>query len=320
VAREKTRQHIAHLEGLVKTLQDTESSSDRIQKLLDQLSSSQDEIGRLRDTLSRINRISQDNSQIYQRRPDPFRPYNDERSKKGDEASLCSTIGMPTGQDIPFVETDPACTLSDLENLLSIPPESASATSQEPFPLEALNLDAHPIDLDSLTLIREDSDPESCQSASKISPIPAGLCLDHLQHQNDSFNQLIQRDCDHEQQGTGPNDDSVLQVASFLMSIKDLEGRLWWLASRVLNHILSLKDVIFTPRVLDDDIAIRSCIDGWSAVEHMYKLDVGWKWLRVLDENMYSQLKITTRMAILRAMRTQYLVSLLKTVCPVLHW
>jgi hypothetical protein len=66
------------------------------------------------------------------------------------------------------------------------------------------------------------------------------------------------------------------------------------------------------PRVdtsLDSDIAVRAVLQGWAEVESSCVLDVGWRLLQEIDQYVFFQCSPVTRMAILRIMRLELLVS-----------
>lgn len=105
---------------------------------------------------------------------------------------------------------------------------------------------------------------------------------------------------------------SVSDLAAVIADKKHLDGRLWYLASGVLNHILQLPDLkhpIIT--AYDEDIAIRAVFKGWPAVVAKYDLDVGWQWLRELDERLYFHASKPDRLMHLRNTRLVFLRQLL---------
>jgi hypothetical protein len=60
----------------------------------------------------------------------------------------------------------------------------------------------------------------------------------------------------------------------------------------------------------DVDIAIRAIADGWTNVKSAHSLDMGWLTLRKIDQTLFYDCSPMTRLAILRAMRLNMLVSL----------
>jgi hypothetical protein len=53
-------------------------------------------------------------------------------------------------------------------------------------------------------------------------------------------------------------------------------------------------------RMRDSDIAIRSVVQGWDAVSHLYPLDPVWNMLRTADEGVWRTCGAVERIAILR--------------------
>lgn len=105
----------------------------------------------------------------------------------------------------------------------------------------------------------------------------------------------------------GINDLSISQIASAITGNVKLEGRLWYLAGTILNHVLKLPQKPIFTTIFDEDIAIRAVIEGWSAVMERYPLDRGWQWLKELDETIYFNSGKAERLMHLRNCRLQFL-------------
>lgn len=103
------------------------------------------------------------------------------------------------------------------------------------------------------------------------------------------------------------NDLSISQIASAITGNLKLEGRLWYLAGTILNHLLKLPQQSLYTTIFDEDIAIRAVIEGWSAVMERYPLDRGWQWLKELDETIYFNSGKPERLMHLRNCRYQFL-------------
>lgn len=59
----------------------------------------------------------------------------------------------------------------------------------------------------------------------------------------------------------------------------------------------------------DTDVAIRAVLDGWTAAKTFRSLDLGWLILKQVDQHVFCDCSPATRLAILRAMRLNMLVS-----------
>jgi hypothetical protein len=55
---------------------------------------------------------------------------------------------------------------------------------------------------------------------------------------------------------------------------------------------------------------VRAVLQGWAEVETACVLDVGWRLLQEIDQYVFFQCSPVTRMAILRIMRLELLVSI----------
>lgn len=100
---------------------------------------------------------------------------------------------------------------------------------------------------------------------------------------------------------------SISQLASSITGNTRLEGRLWYLAGTLLNHIRKQPHQPAYSATFDEDIAIRAVVEGWSAVMERYPLDRGWQWLKELDETIYFDTSIPGRLSHLRLCRLQFL-------------
>jgi exonuclease VII small subunit len=74
--------------------------------------------------------------------------------------------------------------------------------------------------------------------------------------------------------------------------------------------VLSLQREIHLSQPADTDIAIRAILDGWTAARATRSLDMGWLILKQIDQHVFCDTSPPTRMAILRAMRLNMLVSI----------
>ena len=69
-------------------------------------------------------------------------------------------------------------------------------------------------------------------------------------------------------------------------------------------------------QVADTDVAIRAVVEGWTAARAARSLDLGWLILKQIDQHVFCDTSPPTRLAILRAMRLNMLVS---TSCNMVH-
>lgn len=109
---------------------------------------------------------------------------------------------------------------------------------------------------------------------------------------------------------------SIAQMASSIANNSLLEGRFWYLAGALLNHLLYVATDAPITTAFDEEIPIRAVFHGWSSVIERYSLDRGWQWLKELDERVYFHLPPPTRLMHLRTCRLMFL----KQVCPEDGW
>jgi hypothetical protein len=100
---------------------------------------------------------------------------------------------------------------------------------------------------------------------------------------------------------------SISQLAALIMSGPGLEGKRWYVAGALLNYILKAGSTTDIHTFNDEDIAIRAVFQGWSDVQARYALDIGWQWLKEIDENLYLSTRKPERLQILRNCRFQLL-------------
>ena len=74
--------------------------------------------------------------------------------------------------------------------------------------------------------------------------------------------------------------------------------------------VLSLQQDAQVSQAADIDIAIRAVLEGWTAARTSRSLDLGWLILKQIDQHVFCDTSPTTRLAILRAMRLNMLVSM----------
>lgn len=279
-SRERSRQQVAHLEELVRNLQAASQNPGQLDELLTQVEKARAESRRLRDILSRVHTLtSSDRVGLEDGR---MSGDDDRRNEKGATPSELNAPGTPIfGLDIDQSHEPRIEPLGINET-----PDNSSLHNTMLFGslMDFPGFDIPDQSLDTADHQIEDSMFLPTTTIATTAP----SCLQSPNASNEI--------------------DVVAVLASKALSTPKLEGRYWVVGATILNHILNDSEDIITPRVLDDDIAIRASVHGWHSVTRLYGLDAGWRWVRVLDETMYGHLGIPQRMAILRIQRMQYLV------------
>jgi hypothetical protein len=273
-SRERTKQQVAHLEELVRTLQAANECPERLNELLSQVDKGREEIRRLKDALSRIHLMTI---------PDSGQTRT-EKAEGGEQDKDHSPSPLDVFDHNTIHSND-----SFLEDLIS------HETTEDPSLFDA-QMRGSPSIFPALDL--PDSGEYQFQTEDGDSLLKA------FNPPTSLLKPLVTVITNES--------DPVVAIASKILTAPRVEGRWLVLAGTVLNHCLNTSEGLLTPRILDDDIAIRACVEGWEVVKRLYWLDAGWRWLRQLDENMYLHLSIPQRMAILRVQRLQYLVSICK--------
>ncbi|KAJ9651466.1 hypothetical protein H2198_009260 [Neophaeococcomyces mojaviensis] len=274
--REKTRNHIAYLENLVQTLQAGNESDRKTEKLVAQLGEKNAEINRLRNALNSIVKITDGVRNSSTTSEIVSSTSNDQ--EETEETSL-DTSAMGEGYN-NLSEQVPSMSVS-----LGVP--CANDYSQTSFSY------------------RQDEIPNSTsRRISATSLLNTSQCQQVLME--NSKDALLASPPDTPAPDLN-NALSVSQMASSIVRNTKLEGRLWYLAGTLLNHILKRPQQRLYSVTFDEDIAIRAVIEGWSAVMERYPLDRGWQWLKELDETIYFDTGIPERLMHLRNCRLQFL-------------
>ncbi len=288
--RLKTKNHIAHLESLVDTLQEAHHDAGRVSELVTQLKANQKEIARLHEVIRSIGKLVEsvaqdDNTLAGDKR---------ENSSSEPESGCRSRTGDP-GINPPKSEEAVSPTLVD-----SAVADTASGSTPQETPEDCR--------------AKAPTSPESEDSG--LAAIPGSLQLPCPALGPQEFDQgwtlsssIHASDCqalvlpDWEQQRIT---NEINAIAEQIVQDRTLDGRLWYLAGSLLNVILNMPRKFQTPMAYDQDIPVRAVLHGWATVEERYYLDPGWIWLRHLDQVLYSNLGVPERLAIVRMMRLQY--------------
>ncbi|OCT54997.1 hypothetical protein CLCR_02850 [Cladophialophora carrionii] len=85
------------------------------------------------------------------------------------------------------------------------------------------------------------------------------------------------------------------------------EGELFFLSDREVNRVLAGGHQSFANQPLDEDIIVRAVLHGWRDVQDQYLLDKGWQALRSIDQTIFRECGVVERMAILYMMRLKLL-------------
>jgi hypothetical protein len=85
------------------------------------------------------------------------------------------------------------------------------------------------------------------------------------------------------------------------------EGDLFFLSDREVNRVLAGGHQSFANQPLDEDIIVRAVLHGWRDVQDQYLLDKGWQALRSIDQSIFRECGVVERMAILYMMRLKLL-------------
>ena len=273
--RLKTKNHIAHLEALVQSLQKSEGSNDRISELVAQVQASHEEINKLREamrTIAKTANLMADN------------PCQTERG-----------VSKVDQDDVGESEKD----ISNLGITAMAQPihkgsrERTSADASAPYSLAA----ASPPTLNEIV----EPDLESNDILGAIG---------HLELQNTHPNLPVGPDDTSPTEAVdvgGAVEHTINSIVSQVTVNKFAEGKLWYLAGSILSCILNHPEWPRTPADFSEDIPVRAVLNGWKdTLKHYGGLDAGWQWLRVLDETIYFALGIPSRLAIMRVMRLQF--------------
>lgn len=279
ISRERTKTRMKELEDLIETLQAANAQPERVSDLLAQIQSAREENTRLQERMRKAAELLGLDGSLK----------NSERDCSLDDDHLfpfCQNFSMPmTGHDALHFD----------DSVMQTTPHKTIATLNTERDLSVFS--THFFDpLPDFYLTRPNNGQKMDAATPNILPTHT---LGELRSTD------LGKDVDI------PKSDPVNDIAVAILVNQNLDGRFWFLAATVLDYILNITEGMLTPRALDDDIIIRSCIEGWVMVERRYWLDSGWRWLRLLDEHMYSHLTIPNRMAIMRLMRMQYLVWIL---------
>ncbi|KIW27086.1 uncharacterized protein PV07_06862 [Cladophialophora immunda] len=285
--RLKTKNYIAHLENLVRIMENggssasqgeggeqpqgqaiTEEGQERVRALLSQLRQSEDEVRRLREMVTGVQRLV----------AGALNPGEDSATKQltGSEAY---NIQQPTRMATPLQVMVP----DHFENSASVYSHSSDSSSP------VIELGYLPFD-----------QPRSAEaSAPNFTPRVPGLRAlpPHHPDRFDSLGRFVPPVTTLEPPTSEPLDTPKDRV----------EGELFFLSEREVNRVLAGGHQSFANQPLDEDIVVRAVLHGWRDVQDIYLLDRGWQALRSIDQSIFRECGVVERIAILHMMRLKLL-------------
>ncbi|KIV91586.1 hypothetical protein PV10_06106 [Exophiala mesophila] len=291
--RLKTKNRIAHLEGLVRALQQGHSDQGRMNELVDRLNESQQEINRLREIIRGVNKLVEgvDLTSLLATKSDKDsdQPKSDSHSGDRDDDDDMCHVKLP---DLPTTSKESSVQLEnpfhDEQTMIPVEQDQTHVRAyfDSPQANSTGNKSSH-------------SSPEQCA-------LPDQVVVDTG---NDASLPIIHEDdfpLVHSNQEQAEITQNINKIAVQIIQDRMLDGRLWYLAGSLLSFILTMPQHHQTPLEYEEDIPVRAVLHGWASVTARYYLDPGWLWLRHLDESLYSALGVPERLAIMRVMRMQY--------------
>ena len=288
--RLKTKNHIAHLESLVKTLQEAHANNGATTEFVEQLKTNQVEIDRLREIIRGVTKLVESAGQPSDALLEDCRaacgpnPEIDPRLKESGLPSIgpvdvpldpaAFAVGALESQVVGPSPPD-SFQMDGLESLTSGSPRHSSLEIIADVPQQEIYPATIP---DKSNAVGPAIPTDSSVSSDLVNYSPEQLAITH----------------------------KINAIAKQIIQDRTLDGRLWYLAGTLLNFILHMPQKYQTPMEFEEDIPVRAVLHGWPRVAQQYYLDPGWLWLRHLDEALYSALGIPERLAIMRMMRMQY--------------
>jgi hypothetical protein len=281
--RERNKAYIAHLESLVEALQTSDDSDSRTNELVMQLEQSRTAIKALQETMTSITRLASG--------------FISDQSSTQEAVSTsrccCSKNSTTTANTTDTdTSTDTVCSQLDIpdmdawtENGLTDVAHAIPNIALADFSMhESTRMSASSKDTD--TEVTPNTASNTLSTAYTIpwtSELLAGTLL-----------------CNSMSGGNRP---SIGHLGTVIMSAPQLDGKRWYLAGALLNHILNSKERAEMLTWNDEDIAIRAVVEGWTEVQTQYPLDIGWQWLKVVDENLWLGIGKPERLQSLRNCR-----------------
>ncbi|OAL36027.1 hypothetical protein AYO20_04689 [Fonsecaea nubica] len=285
--RLKTKNYIAHLENLVRIMENGASSvshgesseqplgqakpedgQERLRSLLSQLRQSEDEVRRLREMVNGVQKLV----------ATALNPG------EGLVAQQLTGAKASDSQQSTLMATPLRGVVHDhLENSASVYSHSSDSSSP------VVELGYQPFDHPKFA---EAPVPSYTARVAGLRAIPP-----HHADRLDSLGRLVPPGTILERPTSEPFD-----------ILKDrVEGELFFLSEREINRVLGGGHQSFANQNLDEDIAIRAVLHGWRDVQDLYLLDRGWQALKSIDQFIFRECGVVERIAILHMMRLKLL-------------
>ncbi|KAJ9612169.1 hypothetical protein H2200_003766 [Cladophialophora chaetospira] len=283
--RLKTKNYIAHLENLVRIMENggsntnggepgaqsqepstSQQEGERARALLSQLRHSEEEVRNLKEMLFGVQKLV----------GSALAPTDEEAESKWLAlASTCNGDQALRNPNMPHHD--------HLENCASVYSQSSDSSSP------VMELGYQPYDQSNAT---EAFSTEYTSKAAGSQPYTT-----QQQDLYNSFGRFSAPAGRPEPPTSGAGD----------VSIAKEEGDLFLLTERQVNRVLAGGHQSFTNQPLDEDIIVRAVLHGWRDVQDEYLLDKGWQALRTIDQCVFRESGVVERMAILYMMRLKLL-------------
>lgn len=273
VARERTKNRIAYLEGLVEDFQKSDSSG-QVATLMKQLS----DIARDRDTLARTLQTIQNSIQTHQSlvngeetvgktSPDSPIQSNENFERFDDEASVDPVMNFP-----PHRSEDSLSPTTPIDTKL---PHKFENVQKKP-----LLMQRHELSIQSPTV-------------DSFHPGKAFINRDIAENYGILQDPII------------PRTEVGCECSSNTAARGEQTINMWRFANEVLTEPARTNaDLERFEDIMEEDAPVRALIDGWPAVEKLYGgvLPPTWTKLRRIDEVVFGTCNVRERLAIMRVM------------------
>jgi hypothetical protein len=275
VARERTKNRIAYLEGLVDDFRKSDSSG-QVTTLMNQLS----DIAKERDTLARTLQGIQNSIQTHQSL------IKGETRATSDKNSSDS----PTQSNDNFERFDDETTVDP-------------ATDFSPHPGEKSPSPTNPIDMtlphkyentqNELLLMQRHELPLQIPNVDSFDPSEAFIDDDAAENHGILSDPII------------PRIEEGCECSSNTAAGGERTINMWRFANEVLTEPARTNaDLERFEDVMEEDAPVRALIEGWPAVERIYGgvLPPTWRKLRKIDEVIFGTCNVRERLAVMRVM------------------
>jgi hypothetical protein len=276
VARERTKNRIAYLEGLVDDFRKSDSSG-QVATLMKQLSG----ISKERDTLARTLQGIQNSIQTQQ------------SLIKGETrgASDKTSSDSPTQSNDNFGRFDDEATV---DPAINFPPHRGEASPSPTSPIDMkLPHKFESTQNDSFFLQRHELPSQQTPSIDSFEPGEAFINNDEAENHGILQDPII------------PRTEEGCECSSNTAIGGERTINMWRFANEVLTEPARTNaDLERFEDVMEEDAPVRALIEGWPAVERAYggQLPPTWRKLRRIDEVIFGTCNMRERLAIMRVM------------------